>query len=70
VVTITGSLILALALVEQAGDPDTLWTAANIDEDFQAELWGADSLAVQALANKRRDYDAAVAFLAALRPSA
>ncbi|RZL57536.1 MAG: ATPase [Sphingomonas sp.] len=69
VVTITGSLILALALVEQAGDPDTLWTAANIDEDFQAELWGADSLAVQALANKRRDYDAAVAFLAALRPS-
>jgi chaperone required for assembly of F1-ATPase len=46
-----------------------LWTAANTDEDFQAELWGADSLAVQALANKRREYDAAVVFLAALRPS-
>ena len=69
VVTITGSLILALALVERAGDPDTLWTAANIDEDFQAELWGEDALAAQALANKRRDYDAAVAFLATLRPS-
>ena len=69
VVTITGSLMLALALVERAGDPDTLWTAANIDEDFQAELWGEDALAAQALANKRRDYDAAVAFLAALRPS-
>lgn len=66
VVTITGSLILALALVDGAGDPDTVWTAANIDEDFQAEMWGVDALAVEALANKRRDYDAAVTFLAAL----
>ncbi len=66
VVTITGSLLLALALAERAGDPDTLWTAANVDEDWQAELWGQDALAAQALANKRREYDAAVTFLTAL----
>ena len=66
VVTITGSLVLALALIERAGDPDTLWAAAHVDEDWQAELWGSDLLAEQARANKRRDYDAAVAFLAAL----
>ncbi len=66
VVTITGSLLLALALAERAGDPDTLWTAANVDEDWQAELWGQDALAGQALANKRREYDAAVTFLTAL----
>ena len=66
VVTITGSLVLALALVERAGDPDTLWAAAHVDEDWQAELWGSDLLAEQARANKRREYDAAVAFLAAL----
>jgi chaperone required for assembly of F1-ATPase len=66
VVTITGSLILALALIEGAGDPDTLWTAANVDEDFQAEMWGVDALAAQALANKRGEFDAAVRFLHAL----
>ncbi len=68
VVTITGSLVLALALVERAGEPDTLWAAANVDEDWQAELWGQDMLAAQALANKRREFDAAVTFLTALDP--
>lgn len=66
VVTITGSLVLALALLENAGDADTLWAAAHVDEDWQAELWGSDLLAEQARANRRRDYDAAVTFLRAL----
>ncbi len=66
VVTITGSLVLALALVEGAGDPDTLWAAAHVDEDWQAELWGEDTLATQARANKRAEFDAAVRFLDAL----
>jgi chaperone required for assembly of F1-ATPase len=66
VVTITGSLVLALALIERAGDGDTLWAAANVDEDWQAEVWGTDTLATQALANKRREFDAASAFLTAL----
>ena len=67
VVTITGSLVLALALLDRAGDADTLWAAAQVDQTFQAEQWGEDALAAQALANARRDYDAAVAFLNALR---
>ncbi len=66
VVTITGSLVLALALVERAGDADSLWAAAHVDEDWQAEMWGEDSLATQARANKRREFDAASAFLSAL----
>jgi len=66
VVTITGSLVLALALIERAGDVDTLWAAAHVDEAWQAELWGEDTLATQALANKRREFDAAAAFLFAL----
>ncbi len=66
IVTITGSLIIGLATIEGAGDPDALWSAAHVDELWQAEVWGEDMLAAQALANKRRDYDAAVAFLAAL----
>lgn len=66
VVTITGSLVLALALLEHAGEPDVLWTAAHVDEDWQAALWGVDPLAVAAREHRRRDYDAAVTFLRAL----
>nr|WP_276040024.1 ATP12 family protein [Sphingomonas sp. GM_Shp_1] len=66
VVTITGSLVLALALLEGAADPDAVWTAAHVDEDFQAEQWGEDYLALEAREAKRREFDAAVGFLKAL----
>ena len=65
-VTVTGTLIGALALAEGATDADTLWAAAMVDEDWQAERWGQDSLAVQAREAKRRDYDAGVRFLSLL----
>ena len=67
VVTITGSLVLALALIEQAMPPDAIWATAHVDEDWQTERWGEDALAAQSLAAKRADYDGAVRFLAALR---
>lgn len=66
IVTITGSLVAALALTEGAADADTVWTAAQIDEDWQAELWGEDTLAAEARALRRRDFDAGVRFLALL----
>ena len=65
-VTIGGSLIAGLALVERAFDPDTLWAAVNLDELWQEELWGADQLAAQAREARRRDWDAAVRFLTLL----
>ncbi|HVF95124.1 MAG TPA: ATP12 family protein [Sphingomonas sp.] len=67
VVTITGSLVLALALVEQAMAPDAIWAAAHVDEDWQVERWGEDALATAALAAKQVEYEAAVRFLEALR---
>ncbi|UZK70831.1 ATPase [Sphingomonas sp. S1-29] len=66
VVTITGSLVLALALIEGAADADSVWTAANIDEDWQAEMWGEDSLATQSRAVRSAEYTAANTFLALL----
>lgn len=66
VVTITGSLVLGLALLEGAADADAVWQAAHVDEDFQAEIWGEDYLAIEAREAKRREYDAAVRFLGAL----
>lgn len=67
-VTITGSLVLALALHERAFDPHAVWAAANVDEDWQEERWGEDALAAQARANRRREFDAAVRFLLAVSP--
>jgi len=63
VVTITGSLVLGLALIERAMGADEVWAAANVDEDWQAEQWGEDALAVQAKAVRRAEFDAAARFL-------
>lgn len=62
VVTTTGSLLIALMLREGALNANAGWAAANLDEDWQAERWGRDLLAEQAQANRRRDYDAGLAF--------
>ncbi|MBW6530585.1 ATP12 family chaperone protein [Sphingomonas citri] len=66
IVTVTGTLVGALALAEGAVSADALWDAATLDERWQAEHWGEDPLAVAATEARRRDYDAGVAFLAAL----
>lgn len=66
VVTLTGSLIAALALVERAADADTVWAAAGLDEAWQAELWGEDADATRTRAARRAEFDAAVRFLALL----
>lgn len=66
VVTITGSLVLALALAERAMTADAVWAAAQADEDWQAERWGEDALAAEARDARRRELGAAAAFLAAL----
>lgn len=66
VVTLTGSLVAALALVEGAAAPDTVWVAAVVDEAWQAELWGEDAEAAHARALRRAEFDAAVRFLGLL----
>jgi chaperone required for assembly of F1-ATPase len=66
VVTISGSLVAALALVEDAATPEAVWQAAHVDEDWQAEQWGEDTLAVQARETRRVDFDAGVRFLGLL----
>ncbi|WP_084583595.1 ATP12 family chaperone protein [Sphingomonas azotifigens] len=65
-VTISGSLVAALALLEGAADRETVWHAAQLDEDWQAEQWGADELATRARNVRRADFDAAVRFLSLL----
>ena len=65
-VTVTGSLVASLALLEGAADPDAIWRAAHVDEDWQAEQWGEDDLATNARAVRRADFDAGARFLGLL----
>lgn len=66
-ITLTGSLILPLAVAEQAITPDDAWAAAHVDDDWQTEHWGEDDLATDRRTHRRADYDAAITFLALLR---
>ncbi len=64
---LSGSLILTLAVVEQAGDVQHLWNAACLDELWQEELWGADYWAEKNRADREGEFMAAVRFLDLLR---
>jgi chaperone required for assembly of F1-ATPase len=65
-VTISGSLIIALALAEGAIGLEPAWEAAMLDEAWQAEQWGADPLAAASLENRRREFESAYRFLTLL----
>jgi len=65
-ITITGSLIIALALAEGAIDLDTAWAAATVDEVWQSEKWGEDEEAAQRLEARRREFEAGYRFLGLL----
>ena len=62
-VTIGGSLIAALAVLEKAITPEQAWEAVSIDERWQLEQWGSDSEAEIAIENRERDFFAAARFL-------
>ena len=65
-VTIAGSLVVALALAEGAVDAETAFAAGHLDELYQAGKWGDDAEALAALAARRAAFDAAVRFLSLL----
>ena len=66
-VTVSGSLVIALALAEGAIDLDQAWDAASLDEKWQLEQWGEDAEASAALDARRRDFKAGARFLELLR---
>ena len=65
-VTVSGSLIIALAVAEGATGLGPAWAAATLDEQWQIDQWGEDAEAVHALANRRADFEAAARFLSLL----
>jgi chaperone required for assembly of F1-ATPase len=57
-VTVGGSLVAALALLEGAIDVDQAWQAVSLDERWQLEQWGSDAEAEKAMATREADFRA------------
>ncbi|MGN6155185.1 MAG: ATP12 family chaperone protein [Sphingomicrobium sp.] len=62
-VTISGSLVAALAVAEGHLPAEEAWDAVTVDEQWQREQWGADAEAEAALEARKRDFLAAARFL-------
>ena len=62
-VSIGGSLLAALGVLEEAFPPEQAWEAVSVDDRWQLEQWGSDEEAELALANRERDFLAAAQFL-------
>ena len=55
-VTLSGSLVCGLAIVEGGHDADTIWTASEIDEAWEVEQWGEDAEAAARSARRREEF--------------
>ena len=62
-ITVGGSLIAALAVLENAMTAAQAWDAVSVDDRWSLEKWGADAEAAAALENRRADFFAAASFL-------
>lgn len=62
-VTIGGSLVAALAVMEKMMPAEDAWEAVSLDDRWQLEQWGEDREAREALDARRRDFLAAAQFL-------
>lgn len=60
--SLAASLVVGLAALEPGAEPQALWDAANLEEDWQAELWGKDAEAEARRARRLRDFTAAMRF--------
>ena len=70
VTTLTGSALLALALMCGVLDSDQVWAAAHVDEDWNMEKWGVDEEVAARRAARLVDFRAAAGILKALKPGA
>ena len=67
ITTLTGSALIALALLRRRVDTPSAWAAAHVDEDWQMEQWGRDEEAAARRAARFAEMQAAVTVLALAR---
>ena len=59
ITTLTGSALIALAVLHGRLDADAAWTAAHVDEDWNMEFWGRDEVALNRRAQRYAELQAA-----------
>jgi len=64
--TLTGSALIALALLHAAVSDEQGWQAAHVDEDWNMEQWGRDEIALRRRADRFAEFQAAALVLRAL----
>lgn len=67
-VSLSGSLILALAITKRSVEVERAWTLSRIDEHWQIAQWGEDEEATQAEAIKRQAFMDAARFYDLAQP--
>jgi chaperone required for assembly of F1-ATPase len=60
--SLSASLIIGLAALDSAAEPAALWDAANLEELWQADVWGKEPEAEARRARRRADFLAATRF--------
>ncbi len=65
--SLAASMVLALSALEPGADVDVLWDAAELEEDWQAELWGRDAEAETRRTRRRAAFAAAARFAELIR---
>jgi chaperone required for assembly of F1-ATPase len=66
--TLTGSALIALALMHGAVTPEAAWQAAHVDEDWNMEQWGSDEIALKRRGFRFAEFNAAALVLRTLNP--
>jgi chaperone required for assembly of F1-ATPase len=64
ITTLTGSALIALAVLHGRLDAEGAWTAAHVDEDWNMDFWGRDELALNRRALRYAELQAACQVLA------
>ncbi|MCR4282747.1 MAG: ATPase [Bauldia sp.] len=66
ITTLTGSALIALAVLAGRLSVEDAWTAAHVDEVWQMKHWGRDGVALSQRSLRRREMDAAALILGAV----
>jgi chaperone required for assembly of F1-ATPase len=61
--TLTGSILLGLAVLKGRITPEDAWARAHVDEDWQMEQWGVDAEAAERRERRWREMRAAARLL-------
>ena len=66
ITTLTGSAVIALAILLGRLSADAAWAAAQVDEDWNMERWGRDAVALERRAGQLKELEAAANMLGML----